>query len=109
MKNEDAALTWRAEIDARLHPTQFIVLATAGWLEHLDGPPTQQQVADATGTDRQMTSRVVRTLQDRGLIGWLRVASPRSESSGNPLGHHHRTSRGSSRSPAVGRPADIRS
>ncbi|GIL28569.1 MarR family winged helix-turn-helix transcriptional regulator [Actinocatenispora comari] len=68
-----AALTWRAELDARLRPlgltpTQFMVLATAGWLEHLNGPPTQQQVADGAGTDRQMTSRVVRALQDRGLI-----------------------------------------
>ena len=68
-----AALTWRAEMDARLRPlgltpTQFLVLATAGWLEHLDGPPTQQQVADSAGTDRQMTSRVVRVLQEDGLI-----------------------------------------
>src|SRR5437764_13215231 len=68
-----AALAWRAELDARLRPlgltpTQFMVLATAGWLEHLDGPPTQQQVADGAGTDRQMTSRVVRALQDHGLI-----------------------------------------
>ena len=68
-----AALAWRAEMDARLRPlgltpTQFMVLATAGWLEHLDGPPTQQQVADGAGTDRQMTSRVIRTLQDRGLV-----------------------------------------
>jgi DNA-binding MarR family transcriptional regulator len=68
-----AALTWRAEMDARLRPlgltpTQFLVLATAGWLEHLDGPPTQQQVADNAGTDRQMTSRVVRVLQEDGLI-----------------------------------------
>ena len=68
-----AALTWRAEMDARLRPlgltpTQFMVLATAGWLEHLGGPPTQQQVADNAGTDRQMTSRVVRALQDHGLV-----------------------------------------
>ncbi|MFC0540870.1 MarR family winged helix-turn-helix transcriptional regulator [Kutzneria chonburiensis] len=68
-----AALTWRAELDARLRPlgltpTQFMVLATAGWLEHVDGPPTQQQVADGAGTDRQMTSRVIRVLQDQGLI-----------------------------------------
>jgi DNA-binding MarR family transcriptional regulator len=68
-----AALTWRAEMDARLRPlgltpTQFMVLATAGWLEHVDGPPTQQQVADGAGTDRQMTSRVIRVLQDQGLI-----------------------------------------
>ena len=39
-----AALTWRAELDGRLRPlglspTQFIVLAAAGWLEHVAGPP----------------------------------------------------------------------
>ena len=68
-----AALAWRAQMDARLRPlgltpTQFLVLATTGWLEHVGGPPTQQQVADNAGTDRQMTSRVVRVLQDEGLI-----------------------------------------
>lgn len=68
-----AALAWRAEMEARLRPlglthTQFMLLATAGWLEHRHGPPTQQQVADRAGTDRQMTSRVVRTLSGRGLL-----------------------------------------
>jgi DNA-binding MarR family transcriptional regulator len=68
-----AALTWRAELDSRLRElglthTQFMLLAAAGWLEHTGGPPTQQQVADGAGTDRQMTSRLVRILQDRGLI-----------------------------------------
>lgn len=68
-----AALTWRAELDARLRPlgltpTQFLMLASAGWLEHLDGPPTQQAVAEQAGADRMMTSKVVRTLEERGLL-----------------------------------------
>ena len=68
-----AALTWRAELDARLRPlgltpTQFLLLASAGWLEYVDGPPTQQQVAEHAGADRMMTSRVVRTLEERGLL-----------------------------------------
>ncbi|MFC5183822.1 MarR family winged helix-turn-helix transcriptional regulator [Actinomadura harenae] len=68
-----AALAWRAELDARLRPlglthTQFMLLATASWLEHLEGPPTQQQVADQAGTDRHMASRVLRTLEELGLI-----------------------------------------
>jgi DNA-binding MarR family transcriptional regulator len=69
-----AALTWRAQMDARLRPvglthTQFMLLATMGWLEHVGGgPPTQQQVADRAGADRQMTSRVIRGLRDRGLV-----------------------------------------
>jgi DNA-binding MarR family transcriptional regulator len=68
-----AALAWRAELDARLRrlnltPTQFMLLAAAGWLEHLAGPPTQQQVADQAGADRMMTSRVIRTLENAGLL-----------------------------------------
>jgi MarR family transcriptional regulator, organic hydroperoxide resistance regulator len=68
-----AALTWRAELDARLRPlgltpTQFMLLASAGWLEYVSGPPTQQQVAEHAGADRMMTSRVVRALEERGLL-----------------------------------------
>jgi DNA-binding MarR family transcriptional regulator len=68
-----ATRTWRAELDARLRPlgltpTQFMLLASAGWLEHLNGPPTQQQVADQAGVDRMMTSRVLRAMEGRGLL-----------------------------------------
>ncbi|WP_194906608.1 MarR family winged helix-turn-helix transcriptional regulator [Catenulispora rubra] len=68
-----AALTWRARMETALGPfdlthTQFMLLATTGWLEGTAGPPTQAQVAEHAGCDRQMTSRVVRTLQGRGLI-----------------------------------------
>jgi DNA-binding MarR family transcriptional regulator len=68
-----AALTWRAELDARLRPlgltpTQFMLLASIGWLEHAAGPPTQQRAAEQAGADRMMTSRVVRALEDRGLV-----------------------------------------
>lgn len=68
-----AALTWRAELDARLRPlgltpTQFLLLASAGWLEHESGPPSQQEVAEHAGADRMMTSKVVRTLEERGLL-----------------------------------------
>jgi DNA-binding MarR family transcriptional regulator len=72
-----AALTWKSELDNNLHDlglthTQFILLATVGWLQHTDdNPPTQQEAADTAGTDRQMTSRVVRTLAERGLIARL--------------------------------------
>ena len=68
-----AALTWRAELDSRLRPlgltpTQFMLLASAGWLAHLGGEPTQQEVAEQAGADRMMTSKVVRTLEERGLL-----------------------------------------
>jgi len=68
-----AALTWRAELDGRLRTlglthTQFMVLASASWLEHVEGPPTQQAVADHAGSDRMMTSRVIRALADAGFL-----------------------------------------
>jgi DNA-binding MarR family transcriptional regulator len=68
-----AALRWRAELDRRLKevgltPTQFLLLASAGWLEHTQGLPTQQQVAETAGADRMMTSKVVKTLEDAGLL-----------------------------------------
>ena len=68
-----AALAWRAELDARLRPlgltpTQFLLLASTGWLEHLGEQPTQQDVAHQAGADRMMTSKVVRALEERGLL-----------------------------------------
>ncbi|WP_163571709.1 MarR family winged helix-turn-helix transcriptional regulator [Fodinicola feengrottensis] len=68
-----AALTWRAALDAGLRPlgltpTQFMLLASAGWLEHVAGPPTQQAVAEQAGADRMMTSKIVRALQERALL-----------------------------------------
>ncbi len=68
-----AALTWRAELDARLRPlgltpTQFMVLGSAGWLERNSVPPTQQEVAEHAGADRMMTSKLIRALDERGLL-----------------------------------------
>ncbi len=72
-----AALAWKTELDNALKGlglthTQFILLATTGWLEQTTGaPPGQQEVAEGAGADRQMTSRVVRTLEERGLVARL--------------------------------------
>lgn len=68
-----AALAWRAELAARLAtlgltPTQFLLLASAGWLEQHGGPPTQQQIAELAGADRTMASKVMRVLIDYGFI-----------------------------------------
>ena len=68
-----AALRWRTELDARLRPlglthTQFMLLASTGWLDYLHGPPTQQEVAEQAGADRMMTSKIVRTMEERGLL-----------------------------------------
>jgi DNA-binding MarR family transcriptional regulator len=68
-----AALTWRQELDARLRPlglthTQFNLLAATSWLQRTGQPPHQQQVAELSGSDRMMTSKVLSGLQDRGLV-----------------------------------------
>lgn len=69
-----AALAWKQLFDRRLRPleltpTQFMLLASAGWLTTTTGqPPTQQQAADHAGADRMMTSKVAQTLAERGLV-----------------------------------------
>jgi len=68
-----AALAWRQAFDHRLRPlgltpTQFMLLASAGWLAATSArPPTQQEVADYAGADRMMTSKVLQGLVDHGL------------------------------------------
>ena len=68
-----AALAWRQAFDRRLRPlgltpTQFMLLASAGWLAATSArPPTQQEVADYAGSDRMMTSKVLQGLVDHGL------------------------------------------
>ncbi|MEC3919711.1 MarR family winged helix-turn-helix transcriptional regulator [Nocardia sp. CDC160] len=68
-----AALEWRTRLERNLRPlgltpTQFNLLASAGWLSRQDDLPTQQQVADMSGSDRMMASKVIRGLEDRGLL-----------------------------------------
>jgi DNA-binding MarR family transcriptional regulator len=68
-----AALAWRQELDVRLRPlglthTQFNLLAATHWLQRKQGPPVQQQVAELSGADRMMASKVLGTLHDRGLL-----------------------------------------
>lgn len=68
-----AAQFYLRELDARLRPlelthTQFQLLAAAGWLGRDGAGPTQQQVAEFAGADRMMTSKVLATLEARGLL-----------------------------------------
>ena len=69
-----AALAWRQAFDRQLRPlgltpTQFMLLASAGWLAAMSArPPTQQEVADHAGADRMMTSKVLQGLVDHGLV-----------------------------------------
>ena len=69
---------WQAAQRATLQPfglthVQFVLTASLAWLG-VDGPVTQRQLADHAGTDPMMTSQVVRTLVDRGLVD--RAAHP---------------------------------
>ncbi|MET9491637.1 MarR family winged helix-turn-helix transcriptional regulator [Nocardia sp. NPDC006630] len=68
-----AALEWRATLERNLRPlgltpTQFNLLASAGWLGRQGELPTQQQVADMSGADRMMASKVIRVLEERELL-----------------------------------------
>ena len=74
-----AALAWRAALEDRLRPldlthTQFFLLGSAGWLAATECPPTQRQVVEHAGADVMMASKVLRTLERRGLLS--RQADP---------------------------------
>jgi len=63
---------WQAAQRAALQPfglthVQFVLTASLTWLGS-DGPVTQRRLADHAGTDPMMTSQVVRTLVQRGLV-----------------------------------------
>lgn len=73
-----AAQAWQRELDRELRDldlttAQFSVLATVSWLGRR-GPPTQQQVADFSGADRMLTSKLLTGLEARGLVD--RVVDP---------------------------------
>jgi DNA-binding MarR family transcriptional regulator len=74
-----AALAWLQALDAGLRPlglthTQFNLLGSVSWLTITQGAPTQQQAAELAGADRMMASKVLRTLEERGLV--TRAADP---------------------------------
>ena len=49
--------------------TQFVLLATLAWLSKTNKTVTQVDIANHSNTDRMMVSKVLRTLQDKELIG----------------------------------------
>lgn len=68
-----ASLLWTRAVSEALEPlglthTQFFVLGSTRWLGVEGAPPMQREVAEHVGIDRNMTSQVVRTLEDRGLL-----------------------------------------
>ena len=63
---------WQAAQRAALKPlglthVQFVLLASLTWLRS-DGPVTQKQLAEHAATDPMMTSQVLRTLENNGLV-----------------------------------------
>ena len=63
---------WQAAQRAALKPfdlthVQFVLLASLAYLD-TDGPVTQKQLADHAATDVMMTSQVLRTLENAGLV-----------------------------------------
>jgi DNA-binding MarR family transcriptional regulator len=66
-------LRWQRDMVTALAPldlthVQFVLLASAWWLNTQDQHPNQLAVARQAGTDVKMTSQVLRTLETKGLI-----------------------------------------
>jgi DNA-binding MarR family transcriptional regulator len=66
-------LRWQRDITAALAPldlthVQFVLLATAWWLNSHGDDPNQLTLARQAGTDVKMTSQVLRKLETKGLI-----------------------------------------
>ncbi|MCX5207778.1 MarR family transcriptional regulator [Kitasatospora sp. NBC_00240] len=68
-----ATLRWQRGIAAALAPlglthVQFVLLACAWWLNSQGEHPNQLTLARQAGTDVKMTSQVLRTLEQKGLV-----------------------------------------
>ena len=66
-----ATLRWQRMVTAALKPiglthVQFVLLASAWFLEDRTGPPSQRELAEHAGTDAMMTSQVLRSLESGG-------------------------------------------
>jgi DNA-binding MarR family transcriptional regulator len=68
-----ATLRWQRGISAALVPlglthVQFVLLASTWWLNSQGEHPNQLTLARFAGTDVKMTSQVLRSLEQKGLI-----------------------------------------
>lgn len=68
-----ATLRWQRMVAAALSTmdlthVQFVLLACAWWLNRQGEEPNQLAIARQAGTDVKMTSQVLRTLENKGLI-----------------------------------------
>ena len=64
---------WHLRMNQQLRPvgltlTQFSLLAGLYWLSRQGETVTQQRLADYAHTDRMMTSKVLQTLEKKGLV-----------------------------------------
>lgn len=64
---------WQRKIKRQLDTidlthTQFVLLASLAWLSKSQSIVTQIEIANHSKTDRMMVSKVLRTLQEKGLI-----------------------------------------
>jgi DNA-binding MarR family transcriptional regulator len=74
------SLRWQRLMTATLRPfglshVQFVLLASLWWLTvKASDRPSQRRLADVAGIDPMMTSQVLRTLENKGLV--VRSAHP---------------------------------
>lgn len=73
------SMRWQLLMNQRLRGvgitlTQFSLLAGLYWLDQQGEVVTQQRLADYANTDKMMTSKVVQTLESKGLL--LRLDNP---------------------------------
>jgi DNA-binding MarR family transcriptional regulator len=66
-------LRWQRDVAAALAPldlthVQFVLLASAWWLNRREERPNQLALARYAGTDVKMTSQVLRKLEAKGLL-----------------------------------------
>lgn len=66
-------LAWQRAMRATLEPhdlthVQYVLLAATATLGERDGPPSQERVAEHTGTDPAMAAQVLRRLAARQLV-----------------------------------------
>lgn len=67
------SMAWQRQLKQSLDPlgitlTQFVLLAGVQWLTRADAPCTQKELATYANTDPMMTSKVLRTLQGKGIV-----------------------------------------
>ncbi|MDY8137537.1 MarR family winged helix-turn-helix transcriptional regulator [Aquimarina sp. 2201CG5-10] len=68
-----ASMQWqrqanRALDEVGLTSTQFAILMALAWLSRSSQTVTQKEIADNSKTDRMMVSKILRTLEKKGLI-----------------------------------------